>query len=107
LGALLIVYFVLDEGKTSEEAVEIPIQAGLNSDELKEAAVPVCRTPVKLAERSAAGSLPTRRWMPTTKYSPTYRTRWPGVQRSEHTIPWVTYDGTPTGAVVVKNGESE
>lgn len=39
LGALLIAYFVLDEGKTPEEAVEIATQAGLKSDELKEAAL--------------------------------------------------------------------
>lgn len=39
LGALLIAYFIFDEGKTPEEAVEIATRAGLRSDELKQAAL--------------------------------------------------------------------
>lgn len=39
LGALLIAYFILDEGKTPEEAVEIATRAGLRSEALKQAAL--------------------------------------------------------------------
>ena len=39
VGALLIPYLVLDEGKTTEEAVEIATKVGLKSDELKQAAL--------------------------------------------------------------------
>ena len=39
VGALLIPYLVLDEGKTPEEAVEIAIEVGLKSDKLKQVAL--------------------------------------------------------------------
>jgi uncharacterized protein (TIGR01244 family) len=39
VGALLVPYLVLDEGKNTEEAVEIASGVGLTSDELKEAAL--------------------------------------------------------------------
>ena len=39
VGALLIPYLVLDEGKSTEEAVKIASEVGLKSDELKQAAL--------------------------------------------------------------------
>lgn len=39
VGALLVPYLVLDEGKSTEEAEEIATGVGLKSDELKEAAL--------------------------------------------------------------------
>ena len=39
VGALLIPYLILDEGKSTEEAVEIASEVGLKSDELKQAAL--------------------------------------------------------------------
>ncbi|HVF03017.1 MAG TPA: protein tyrosine phosphatase family protein [Rubrobacteraceae bacterium] len=39
VGALLIPYLVLDEGKTPEEAVEMATEVGLKSDQLKQAAL--------------------------------------------------------------------
>jgi uncharacterized protein (TIGR01244 family) len=39
VGALLIPYFVLDEEKSTEEAVKIASEVGLKSDELKQAAL--------------------------------------------------------------------
>ena len=39
VGALLVPYLVLDEGKTREEALEIARQVGLRSDELEQAAL--------------------------------------------------------------------
>lgn len=39
VGALLIPYLILDEGKTREEALEIASRVGLQSNELKEAAL--------------------------------------------------------------------
>ena len=39
VGALLIPYLVLDEGKTSEEAVEMATEVGLKSDQLKQVAL--------------------------------------------------------------------
>lgn len=39
VGALLIPYLVLDEGKTTEEAMEIAGQVGLRSEELERAAL--------------------------------------------------------------------
>lgn len=39
VGALLIPYLILDEGKTREEALEIASRVGLQSEELKEAAL--------------------------------------------------------------------
>jgi uncharacterized protein (TIGR01244 family) len=39
VGALLVPYLVLDEGKSTEEAQEIASEVGLRSDELKEAAL--------------------------------------------------------------------
>jgi uncharacterized protein (TIGR01244 family) len=39
VGALLIPYLVLDEGKSNEEAVKIASEVGLKSDELKQAAL--------------------------------------------------------------------
>ena len=39
MGALLIPYLVLDEGKSTEEAVKIASEVGLKSDELKQAAL--------------------------------------------------------------------
>ena len=39
VGALLVPYLVLDEGKSTEEAEEIATEVGLRSDELKEAAL--------------------------------------------------------------------
>ncbi len=39
VGALLIPYLILDEGKSREEALEIAARVGLQSQELKEAAL--------------------------------------------------------------------
>ena len=39
VGALLIPYLVLDEGKSAEEAEEVASEAGLRSDELRQAAL--------------------------------------------------------------------
>jgi uncharacterized protein (TIGR01244 family) len=39
VGALLIPYLVLDEGKSTEEAAKIASEVGLESDELKQAAL--------------------------------------------------------------------
>ncbi len=39
VGALLIPYFVLDEGKNTDEAVKMASEVGLKSDELKQAAL--------------------------------------------------------------------
>jgi protein tyrosine phosphatase (PTP) superfamily phosphohydrolase (DUF442 family) len=39
VGALLIPYLILDEGKTPEEAVKMATEVGLESDELKQAAL--------------------------------------------------------------------
>ncbi|MGB3683581.1 MAG: protein tyrosine phosphatase family protein [Rubrobacteraceae bacterium] len=39
VGALLIPYLILDEGKTREEALEVAARVGLQSEELKEAAL--------------------------------------------------------------------
>lgn len=39
VGALLIPYLMLDEGKTREEALEVAAQVGLQSEELKEVAL--------------------------------------------------------------------
>lgn len=39
VGALLIPYLILDEGKTPEKAVKMATEVGLESDELKQAAL--------------------------------------------------------------------
>ena len=39
VGALLIPYLILDEGKSTEEAAKIASEVGLESDELKQAAL--------------------------------------------------------------------
>ncbi len=39
MGALLIPYLILDDGKTTEEAVETASRIGLRSDELERAAL--------------------------------------------------------------------
>lgn len=43
VGALLIPYLVLDEGRSPDEAVELAVQVGLRSEELRDAALDYVR----------------------------------------------------------------